>query len=388
MRIDVVIAVRNEPDLHNTIASIAKHTPGASARIVEDHQGEGCMLMRHRGIAASDADVVACMDGHMRLRDDSLVRAAEYVRGTNRVVCLRCQHGEPEWNGTVYAGAWMQERTENRGQYSALGGKWRSNDTAGPIGCLMGACYVMDRQWYMDGICQPWRWGTGWGQDEEVLSLTTYRMGGSVELFDGIVWHQYQHKGRYQNTDWQDAGVWAQKFKTLHIVCDEPEVRQSYTDWINKTGFNGPKARMITQICRRTEGEIANWRDGMKWERTWAQTYGAVVGKQEVGTVTKSDLYQKAKKIGCDVEWKMSRSDIERILMITQLKRREPIPDIPKEPKPDKYKPLIAVEDPGIPCHACGNRYGHTVQNSNYNGTGNRRMKCGSCSRIFMAYRK
>jgi hypothetical protein len=57
-------------------------------------------------------------------------------------------------------------------------GKWRKSDAVGQIPCVMGACYGITRDWYMNGLRRPWQYGTGWGCDEELISAATWLRGG------------------------------------------------------------------------------------------------------------------------------------------------------------------------------------------------------------------
>ena len=302
MQAEVIIAARNEPDLEGTRQNILDNS-GATVRVMEDKKGQGCMLMRHMGIAHSRADVVIVMDGHMRVRPGALDAMAEHVAEGKRVACLKCWHSETPWEGTLYAGASMLERSkESGGRHWVLPAKWRSDPAPGRIGAVMGACYAFRRDWYMDGLGAPWKWGTGWGQDEETLSVVNYLSGGETELLDMDVWHQYQQPGRYRNSEWQLAGVWAQRFRTVHMLPVSQQLRQDWTDWLNKNGntggFNRSIADKVTQICRQTEDEVREYRDERKWSRSWWQFEQEVLGRETPIRLSKSDLYKEAKRLG------------------------------------------------------------------------------------------
>jgi transposase-like protein len=53
-----------------------------------------------------------------------------------------------------------------------------------------------------------------------------------------------------------------------------------------------------------------------------------------------------------------------------------------------KHEQLIVVEDPGVKCPHCGERYDHAVKNANYMKTGRARMWCNACNHPFITQKQ
>ena len=230
MKTEIVIAERNEPDLKETIRNI-KANNAVSVRVFSDHAGLGPQFCRDAAIMQSDADVVIVMDGHMRTQYRTLEAMADYVAQKGRTVaCLRCHHSETEdWTTKPYGGArlvWTDK--DKNGFCQSFVAKWRKTNMAGKIGAVIGACYAMRRDWYIDGLKRPWQHGTGWGCDEEILSAATWLRGGEVELLPWAVWHRARSEGAqpFQYTERQILGVWANRLRLLQVLPMEGDRRE------------------------------------------------------------------------------------------------------------------------------------------------------------------
>ena len=176
MKYSVVIAERKEKDLAATVANI-KANSAANVIVMSDNEGKGPQLMRHRGIIkANGSDVIIVMDGHMRVRPRALDTMAQWcIDHPKSVAVAQCFHHITEtWTGQPYSAArfaWM-DYGKDANEPQAMTAKWRTDHAVGQVPCVMGACYAFRRDWYLDGIGAPWAFGTGWGCDEEILSLS------------------------------------------------------------------------------------------------------------------------------------------------------------------------------------------------------------------------
>ena len=318
---EVIIAERNEPDLKATIANIREHSPGVSVRVVSDKQGRGPMAMRHEGIMRSTADVVIIMDGHMRVLPRRLNAAAEYIgkRG-KKVACLKCFHSpEVDWISHMKAGAKLLYKTyggDGERDPPALAGKWRTEQSAGKIGCIMGACYVFRRDWYVDGLKMPWQHGTGWGCDEEMISAATWLRGGEVELLPWAVWHRARKPGQqpFRYTGEQMNGLFANRLRLLQVL-PMPDAKRN--ELVEYAFGRLPRHErwQIAEICKQTEGWQAEYRaflgaGGLSWDDFETM----VIGKEVVKMPSMMELREQAREAGIKVPFGCKKSDLVRML--------------------------------------------------------------------------
>ena len=381
MNYTVVIAERKEPDLKATVADIEEKT-GAKVIVLHDNRGKGPQRMRHEGIMQAPPGVVIVMDGHMRVQPGALDIVAESVKHGKAVACARCHHHhEITFEGSGYAGAKVCWKSEEPGsQYWALSGKWRTVGDAGPIGCVMGACYAFDRDWYIDGLGKPWQFGTGWGMDEEVLSITNWLSGGETILADAHVWHRARVPADvpYSLNPLQSAGLWANRFRILDMLPMHQEDRKELCDHMTHNRFGADMWRLIRRSLEKYDEQVSAYRE-RKWERTWQDWKETWLEKEAQPTT----LMQMRKNIRSrtGAKWhdlmKLKRAELEDIW---SGKASAPEPKKkPAKPKGKKGRPLIEVKDPGYPCPHCGHRYGH-IKKGKPLPNGRQVMTCGNPS--------
>ena len=256
MKTAVVIANRDEPDLGNTVANIREVAPDAEVVVIDDPGGRGPQQCRHEGIVCSDADVIIVTDGHVRFAPDTIAEMSRYVqRHPKAVACAKCYHNPTiSFEGEPYMGARIAWKTQEPGnQFFTLSGKWRKERTTGKIGCVMGACYGFSREWYVDGLRAPWRWGTGWGCDEEVLSITNWLCGGENVLLDlGIAHLARTEKNRHFGySSVQLAGVWANRYRMLAMLPMSDRERKELAGWLDKNGHGRRDYQLIGQAINK-----------------------------------------------------------------------------------------------------------------------------------------
>lgn len=321
VKTEVIIAERNEWDLQATIDSIREHND-CSVRVVSDHEGRGPQAMRHQGIMESDADVVIIMDGHMRSLERRLDAAADYVgkRG-NKVACLKCFHSpEVSWNGKMYGGAklvWKSNGRSDGKDPQAFVAKWREDaDTTGKIGCVMGACYVFRRDWYIDGLREPWKHGTGWGCDEEIISAATWLRGGEVELLPWAVWHRARKEGGqpFRYTQRQLFGLYANRLRLLQVL---PMPQKQRNDLLRHLmgGLSSGRWVKIAKIC----DESAEWQEQYRaflgaGGLSWDEFSRKVMEKETVKMPSLMELREQAREAGIKVPRGCKKADLERML--------------------------------------------------------------------------
>lgn len=231
MKTIVIIAERNEPDLKATIANIK--AAGYPVKVFSDTAGIGPQAARDRLICdAVGYDHCIIMDGHMRVKPETIPWAAAFLRSRpDTVSCAQCFHSPVEsFQGKPYNGARLDAIGigKDASEPQAFVAKWRKSETTGPIGAVMGAFYSFRRDWYMDGLRRPWQFGTGWGCDEEIISAATWLRGGSVHLLPVPVWHRARGPAEvpYKLTDEQLFGVFANRLRILYMMPMPADERQ------------------------------------------------------------------------------------------------------------------------------------------------------------------
>lgn len=320
MKTEVIIAERNEPDLAATVASIRENND-CSVRVVSDVEGRGPQAMRHKGIMESDADVVIVMDGHMRSLPRRLDAAAEYVASYGRkVACLKCFHSpEITWEGRMYAGArlvWQSNGREDGKDPQAFVAKWRKSEDSGRIGCVMGACYVFRRDWYIDGLREPWKHGTGWGCDEEMISAATWLRGGEVEVLPWAVWHRARKPGEqpFRYTERQMFGLYANRLRLLQVM-PMPNAKRNELIQHLMGGLSPGRWVKIAKIS----DESAQWQAGYRaflnaGGLSWPEFERMVMEQETVKMPSMMELREQARAAGIKVPFGCKKADLMRML--------------------------------------------------------------------------
>jgi hypothetical protein len=181
----------------------------------------GCQPARDAGIMAADTEYVAIIDGHMDFEPGTFAALVEHLESNPRdVVCSRCCHlGMPGWikpDEQGYSGAfmlWQEGRVP-------LVPKWRDVDTPAEVPCVLGACYAFRRDRYVETLRRPWRMGTSWGRDEEMLSIINWLCGGENRVVNKRAWHWFrEHKQvPYETSAGTIAGNLANHWRMLQVL--------------------------------------------------------------------------------------------------------------------------------------------------------------------------
>jgi glycosyltransferase involved in cell wall biosynthesis len=242
----------------------------------------GCMAARHAGILKANTQNVVVVDAHMGFPqgwDDAV--NAELDSHPDTVACAQMQSTDadlqPQGPGT-YAAARIALRTVEpidgnpaRKTYAAISAKWAHQQAPGEIGCVLGAFYAMRRKWYQ-AMAMPWSVGTGWGCDEEVISLASFLAGGTVRMMPITVGHVYQMAGQVwrKTADQTDEfGIWRNRLRILQLFPFEEELRSELKSWIEmnilpEMGMAADLARPEVQtVIRRFEKTQARLKEYM-----------------------------------------------------------------------------------------------------------------------------
>lgn len=257
--LSVVIPNRNDSHLSKTIASIRDSSP-AQVEIIVVQDGTsrqtdlsadvvqvinpsvlGTSRSRHVGVLAASNDKIVTIDAHMQFHRDTnwaeqLI--AELGTAQRLVLCgrmVRLNDDQPDLiHGLpIHRGARIQFKQEpNAYERYALCGAWHNNNLHNEIPCIMGACYAFSRSWYIDGLKAPWQYGTGWGCDEETLSLTNWICGGSSRLSTIEVGHRFGVPRTFRMSDVDLGNVWVNRVRLLHVLPMSEGLRANLLKWV------------------------------------------------------------------------------------------------------------------------------------------------------------
>jgi glycosyltransferase involved in cell wall biosynthesis len=365
MKVEIIIAHKDElpQNLHWTY--YAMRATGVDVRLVEDIDGNGPGYTRHQGIERSEADIVVLCDAHMQLSAETIPAIVKHLRrNPKHLVVPRMQSLGRDWkpiDDAIYAGADLQELvTAPSKQHWPLAARWRRKDTGnGQIGCVMGACYGIRRNWYYE-IGQPLSILRAWGMDEELLSICTWMRGGQVRLIDGLAQHVYAApKTGNGLTHRQKVEVWANRLAALSAIPMSKQMQSKYRDWLIRTPFVRSAADQINDAADSRSAEIERMHEAL------ADGDFAKFRKRWIKPATET-------------------SDLEKIAA-ADATRRQSVGD---QSRPRRRRYIIApvVTDEGVPCPHCGYRYNHRVTHTWPNG--HRRVECGGCTYPFTMRRK
>lgn len=235
-KIAIVCAYRSpEDDLAATIEA-AGQSAGKTAKVyaVEDRDHTGPGQNRHRGIeAACDAEVIIIIDAHMRFQNDVLRQMALQVKRRGGLLDALCHHNEScsfEDQKPPYAGARIVYRAKDGNEFKPLDAKWSRDTRPGSRPCVMGACYAFRRDWYYD-VGQPLSILTGWGCDEQVLSIAAWLSGHTPETIDGHVAHRWRPRPPWAPDAADIARVGASRTAMVQAIVTDAWHRRVLLEW-------------------------------------------------------------------------------------------------------------------------------------------------------------
>ena len=231
-RLSILITVHNEyEETQKTIASIRATAGDKPEIIVIDDASQvplslkdlGCHLIRnetragvgpsrHIAATAAGADWLLIIDCHMRFEPGWFEKTMAHIEGRTTTLfcgsCIALSPGQMDIRKATeaYHGATINFYGPDKHhpeKNQVLEGVWlkdREGDDY-PIPCVMGASYVLSRDWFfhIGGL----RMLRQWGGDEVLLSLKTWLAGGDVRMMKKLrVGHQFREKSHYVSQQW------------------------------------------------------------------------------------------------------------------------------------------------------------------------------------------
>lgn len=299
-RAEIIIACRDEleQNLQKTVAGItAQLTNKDGVCVVYDGEqsvkynlpkrvrtlrpyktARGCGQARHAGIVTSEAEIVVLIDGHMTFSDGWLKAIVDHHELNKRDVscCVMNSLGH-DWKPIPgqdgYNGGYVCIKSKEVGnQHWAIASKWLpAIPTGSVVGSVLGACYGMRREWYIE-IGQPLRLLEAWGGDEELLSLASWMSGGRCYCLPIEVGHIYAApRIRREPSDDEKAKIWSNRYAILDAIPMPKETRADLKEWLGK---NRLSVRSLVEENHKRQQKIAlNIRkslarkNGLSWEQ-------------------------------------------------------------------------------------------------------------------------
>lgn len=189
-------------------------------RIIRTRERIGVGPTRHVGVYAAQTEYVLIIDSHMRFKPGWLEAAMERLPGRPKTIhCATClgldQHQNMDINHPrgAYHGARMNifgPDPNKPAETQIFEGVWekdRPGEDDYEIGCVMGACYFMRKQWFqhIGGL----KYLRMWGSDEPYISMKTWMAGGECRIIKTVqIGHKFRtdqeqpFKTQYWNLIW------------------------------------------------------------------------------------------------------------------------------------------------------------------------------------------
>lgn len=246
--ISIVMTVRNDQDEANRTIKSIRDTAGDRVEIVVIDDGSDVPLVlddqrvafyrvhgrcgvgpaRHLGATIASRPWLLIIDAHMRFEAGWLEIAEARLKEHDRTLfcgtCVGLDRGNMEMSrpNSVYSGAFIRfvGPDESTGKMQFLEAKWIRSAVADneEIPCVLGACYFIQRSFFFQigGL----RMLTGWGNDEEFLSLKTWLAGGSVRLLKPVrIGHQFRTATTYTT---KTAAILRNKLMIAATIFPQP----------------------------------------------------------------------------------------------------------------------------------------------------------------------
>ena len=201
----------------------------AEVLMIEQPEPIGLAYCRDVGMLAAKHEACLVLDAHMNFHDDDW---APYCRdfaidNPRALGCAVSVHLDSDPGNTPAQQMDMVHRwtvvnqgreKEPRGRSKYYGArielrdpkyfrpfpcKWNgryqdliADGTPGTIQTILWGAYVLNRQWYIDGLKRPWELNRGWGTSEQTISIPNWLCGGESMLLPVEIGHQYRTGNR------------------------------------------------------------------------------------------------------------------------------------------------------------------------------------------------
>ena len=280
-------------------------------QVQTDDRPRGTSYARHLAMMEAENEMVITCDSHLDFPAGWVEAYTEHLaKYPKHVICSRCEMiGRGQ--GSIYHGADLRLKVEGPqstgvcrkpGERQAVAAQWRSEQTAGPVMAVMGACYGMTKKNYK-AMKAPWQYGTGWGCDEESISLAAWYMGGLCWLLPQVIGHHKQTLATYQKNETDGPGVLANRQRVIEMVTDD-DARIDLKVWMGK---DHAETLPMTELAELREYYKA------KGRRTWADLWA-----KWAGAITRPMLIDALEQNGLQLSQKLRRAKRDQLLKLWQ----------------------------------------------------------------------
>jgi hypothetical protein len=322
----IIIPQRQEPRLEDTVRRVLD-TAALCPTIIVVNDGEdnvpqfvqdhakvitpwrkslGLQMCRDVGIEAAETDTVILLDAHMQFYDGSewdkvlTEWSLSHTSGIGCAVCegvcgktwkmaAQCEHCEkmhmdiaklkkeeaPRYEPGKRYGArivWTEksQAQSRRSEWKIFPSKWNEGNGAKPgiAQSVLGGCYVMQRERYLQEIGRPWRGMRAWGTSEQTLSIVNWLCDGFCECLDIGVGHWFRKPWEvpYPVTCGDkpgfahQAGIWFNRWRLLQVLPMAEKTRRKLLDWLAQNKLRpGINERVVKWLCLDNESWKLRW---------------------------------------------------------------------------------------------------------------------------------
>jgi glycosyltransferase involved in cell wall biosynthesis len=218
------ILINDDPNDPEFIDELDKYKDKVKIQLIKNDQRYGCHHSRCVGIKQATTPYIITMDAHMRFIDNGwLDKLFYHAQQENKTIFSALTVGVKEsgqLNNNKSSGCDILFKNKNpylKTDDSILSPKWRKfkhTEVPAEVPCVMGACYIMSRDWInyikrQEGL-------VFWGSTEACISLKSWLMGGSCKLIpDAIVGHIYRKKG--EKLPWT-MYTWFKFYNKMYLI--------------------------------------------------------------------------------------------------------------------------------------------------------------------------
>lgn len=231
------ILVHDSPNDPEFIDELDSYKDKVNITLLKNPKRFGCHYSRGVGIKHATTPYIITMDAHMRfIRNGWLDSLLENIKKEPCTifssVTTNVKEDETFGNSMGY-GCDILFKNDNDYEKiddSILSPKWRYKSQlldSNEIPCLMGACYIMSREWInhigrQDGLIY-------WGSTEACMSLKTWLMGGQCKILpEVIVGHIYRKSVvPYELKNWYK---FYNKMYLIYTLFPENEIQKAFDE--------------------------------------------------------------------------------------------------------------------------------------------------------------
>ncbi len=342
MDLSIIIPSRREKLLKFTVEHAKAAAPGAEIIIINDDDGRlGSDQARDQGICRAKHQACLVIDGHCNFWGELnpwaeilVAHAHDHPQDFGCCVCVALEVGAsgplapvgsgepPEPTRLDMHGYWITScgkrrfRQHNRyyGAYIRLKDhdgafnrifcdKWNSAEDyrqfvhqgmEQEICCPLGGAYLLNRDWYLDGLKRPWQALPGWGTSEIALALPNWLLGGRNVLLPVEIGHAFRRQSPYCVPTWQ---ILYNQLRLLHVLPMPDSLRINLRDHLKlnnwpATVWHAAQSEILAQyrnwqaLTSALENAPRTWE---QWTRHWLEKSPA--GRERlIAAKTKTEL--------------------------------------------------------------------------------------------------